>query len=230
MDKEKIKRLSFIELREMFLNNEFVEDLEERHDAICSLHNKMEDVRDLIPLLLENDKNCQVVATFIATQEGDGAKPIFSPYIFDLLESPWEEVRDEVCDCFFNCDPNEEQIVSLIKHLKDPSERIRLRVISVLCRLSTEKLLAIHKYIVGLSNYKDLAENMNLLVNSLNVQCDFEYLKKQMRASNENVKVFSYVSTYKLYGNSEELSQIVNISNSEDIRFHHEIYFSEDED
>jgi len=228
MNFKNLKNSSFEELRYNFLSGHYDQDWDEHHDAMNELHNKLPAIEELIPLLTSGNRNCQYTAAFIAAQEGDNARSIF-PHLFALLESPWEDVRDEICDCFLNCTSDASHYISLLAHLEDSSESIRLRVITIICGINSDVIRGIYEKLNTTEPSNTLREAFELLYKQnsegLVMKCIVERISKGSKLE----KVFAYVSTYREFGESEQLLEIANLTNEVDIKKHYEVYFCDDE-
>lgn len=218
--------LTYIELRDNFLAGLYSTDTDECVDAINALHGSLTSIEDLTPLLLSKERVSQEAATYIAAQEGDRACSIF-PQVFDLLESPWVEVRDEVCDCFIDCATKAEQFVALFKHLEDPEQCIRLRIINVVSDLKDEQIDVIFEHINSDSGFDDISPGVSLLHEQSKSGVSFESLKKHMTEGTKITKLFVYAVAIREKVESN-LIELVQLSGSSDVLSHYEIYFGDE--
>jgi hypothetical protein len=224
-----MKELSFNELRDNFLSGLYDSDGDAHHNALNELHSKLVSIEDLIPLLKSGNRNCEYTASFISALEGENAKPIF-PYLFALLGSPWEEVRDEVCDCFLSCTSDANHYIALFKLLNDSSQAIRLRVITVICGLDNDVINGIYKNLNSFKMDNDLLKGMALLKKQITKGITLNDVKNLAINGSALEKVFAYVATYKEFGQSEILFEISLLTTESDIKKHYEIYFSEEDE
>ena len=189
-----MKNLSFEELRNNFLDEKY-NDFCQHNAAMNELHDKLPSVEDLIPLLVSDIRDCQYTASYIAALEGEAASPIF-PYLLKLLDSPWEDVRDEVCDCFLSCTSDAKHYALLFNHLDDIAKSIRLHIITII-------------------------QGLLILCKQLSNEEREGFITKGTRKE----KIFSYIATYINYGNGSKLREAVQLSKENDIVSHFEIYF-----
>lgn len=198
---------------------------EEDYSAILhAIWEKMESVIDLVPLLDSGDLFCQSIAVYIAEEEGDKAKPIFNK-LLPLLESPWVEVRDGVCACFFNCTNDPDHYVLLLRHLDDAELQIRLSVITTIFGLEVGLLSRVQLIMENDSKTKALSNGISVLIDQLNNDLSDELLKLKAVSGDRYEKIFTYIAAYKKYGNDERFSEIVILTNDSEIQKHYEIYF-----
>ena len=220
-----INNLNFEEIRDQFLSGVYQFDTDAYVEASEELHNKLVNISDLVPMLKSDNKACQRSATYISALEGDRACSIF-PQVFDLLESPWVEVRDEVCDCFIDCATKAEQFIALFKHLEDPEQCIRLRIINVISGLKDEQIDMIFEYFSSNSAFDDISLGFSVLHEQRKSGVSFESLKKQMAEGTKITKLFFYAIAIreKIEAN---LFDLVKLSGSSDVLRHYEIYFGD---
>lgn len=219
-----LKRFSFEELKLNFLAGQYDQDLDEHHDAMNMLHNKLPNIEGLIPLLISKNRNCEYTAAFIAAQEGDNARSIFS-YLFALLESPWEEVRDEVCDCFLNCTTDASHYISLFAHLDDNSESIRMRVITIICGINNDVIKGIYEKLLSTDQDATLLEAFVLLNRQTSDGLTFEDIEGRVIKGNKLDNIFAYIATYREFGESKQLFAVSELTNEAVIKKHYKIYF-----
>ena len=219
MEKIKLKNLSFEELRNNFLDEKY-NDFCQHNAAMNELHDKLPSVEDLIPLLVSDIRDCQYTASYIAALEGEAASPIF-PYLLKLLDSPWEDVRDEVCDCFLSCTSDAKHYALLFNHLDDIAKSIRLHIITIIFGLKKDVLESIYSYLKKNSNDDSLIQGLLILCKQLSNEEREGFITKGTRKE----KIFSYIATYINYGNGSKLREDVQLSKENDIVSHFEIYF-----
>lgn len=223
----RINDLTFSEIRDNFLSGQYEFNTDEYAECGEVLHNKLTSMEDLVPLLTSKNRSCQTTGVYIAALEGDRACSIFS-YVFDLIESPWVEVRDEVCDCFTSCGDKGEEFVKLFELFDDPEERIRVKVIQVLMWLEYEKISLVSEYLKSVSGLESLKVGTALLLEQMSDGLSYEEVENGILAERKIVKIFSYVAAFKKLGNADKLAALVNLSNEPDILKHYEIYFRDE--
>ena len=221
-----IKNLTREQLVDNFVAGLYEYDSEEYLDASEAFHQKLSDVENLIPLLRANNKASQRTATYIASLEGDRARSIF-PYIFELLESPWVEVRDEVCDCFTECATKGEQLISLFAHLKDSEQSIRLKVINVIACLKSKQIGIVSKYVETMSSLSKFKEGIEILKRQGNGEYPYKLFLNNMNSDSELVKIFSYAAATKELDDTGQLLELAKSSGVVDIQKHFDLYFGE---
>ncbi|EGU56397.1 hypothetical protein VINI7043_21046 [Vibrio nigripulchritudo ATCC 27043] len=218
--------LDFYEIRDNFIAGNYELNTDEYVTCGEILHNKLPSMEDLIPLLTSKNKPCQKMGVFIAALEGERACTIFN-YIYNLIESPWVEVRDEVCDCFTSCGSRGEEFVTLLGLLKDPEECIRIKVIQVLMWLEYEKILMISDYLKTVHGLESLKIGVSLLLKQMKGEVvSYQDIENNILSKDKVVKVFSYITAFRYLGSNNRISSLVNLSNDTDILKHYEIYFS----
>lgn len=228
MNKKLLKHFSFEELKSNFLAGLYDIDLDEHNIAMNEFHNKLPSIEELIPLLTSDNRNCQYTAAFIAAQEGDNSRSIFQ-YLFALLESPWEEVRDEISDCFLSCTSDANHYIALFKHLNDSSQAIRLKVITIICGLSNDVIEGIHEKLNSSDEDNKLLEAVALLKRQITEGFTVKDIEKIITQGSSLKNVFAYVLAYKEFGESKSLFEISQLTNESDIKKHYDIYFSEED-
>ena len=224
-----LKKLSFEELKLNFLAGQYDQNLDEHHEAMRELHNKLPNMEGLIPLLISKNRNCEYTAAFIAAQEGDNACSIFS-YLFALLESPWKEVRDEVCDCFLNCTTDASHYISLFDHLDDNYESIRLRVITIICGINNGVIKGVYEKLHSTDKDATLLEAFALLNRQASDGLTLEDIEERIIKGNKLDNVFAYIATYKEFGENEQLLAVSELTNEAVIKKHYKIYFCDDDE
>ncbi|WP_102796423.1 hypothetical protein [Bowmanella denitrificans] len=225
--KFELKKKSFTQLRDEFLAGNYDESWEEHNLAMNELHNKLEDVSDLVPLLESGSKHCQYVAAYIAAQEGNGAASIF-PYVFPLINSAWSEVRDEACDCFLNCTEDPAHYLALLKLLEDVEQSIRLRVITIIFGLSDKVIEGIYKLTKNVDSLADIGLGMRILMEGYEQSLAQEFIQFNNFENNKASVVCTYVAAYKHLGDSPEFKSTMNRLGESDISKHYHIYFEEE--
>ena len=222
-----INVLTFSEIRDNFLSGQYEFNTDEYAEYGEALHNKLASMEDLVPLLTSKDRSSQTIGVYIAALEGDRACSIFS-YVIDLIESPWVEIRDEVCDCFTSCGDKGEEFVKLFELLDDPEERIRVKVIQVLMWLEYEKIALVSEYLKHVSGLEGLKVGTTLLLEQMSDGLAYEKIENSILAEIKEVKIFAYVTAFKKLGNTSKLTALVKLSNEPDILKHHDIYFRDE--
>lgn len=146
-DRKPWHEYNYSDLMNLFLLGEFDKDIDASVQASVEMHNKLNRVEDLVPLLLSNNRMCVSTAVYIAHEEGSRARPIF-PYILSLLGSKWSEVRCEAASCFPECATCPEHLLILFTHVHDRSQFVRWQVLTVLSCLYDNQLELLHKHIL----------------------------------------------------------------------------------
>jgi hypothetical protein len=224
----KFNELSFEVLRDNFLLGKYSGNLDEHSLATSALHNNLPAIEDLLPLISSKDRYCQYTAVYIAALEGESASSIF-PYVFELLKSPWVEVRDEVCDCFAECATEAHQLVELFEHLEDPEESIRLKVMSVLFCLKNAQIDLVFKHTQCKPELDKLSLGISLLYKQKEEGLSIECLKVNAKGGTRITKLFTYAAAIKELDNIDGLYEIAQLSADHDIFKHYEIYYNDDE-
>lgn len=222
-----VNDLTFNEIRDNFLSGYYDFESDEYVDYGMELHNKLTSIEDLLPMLTSDNKTCQLMAVYIASEEGDKACPIFG-YILALIKSPWVRIRDDVCDCFTSCGSKGEEFVQLLECFYDPDARIRMKVIQVLMWIEDEKVFLVSEYLNDSNDFGDLKDGASLLSNQIKNGSSYESLEESFLKGTRIVKYFSYISALRQFGNRDELFSLVELSDEPDIKRHYEIYFKED--
>jgi hypothetical protein len=225
--KFELQKKSFTQLRDEFLVGSYDEGWEEHNLAMNELHNKLEDVSGLIPMLESNNKHCQYVAAYIAAQEGDGASSIFE-YIFPLINSEWPEVRDEACDCFLNCTEEPLHYLGLLELLEDKEQSIRLRVITIIFGLNDNVIEGIYKLTKNVDELAGIRKGMKILMEGYEQSLAQKLIQFNHPEMSKTSVVCSYVAAYKHFGDTPELKRITKKLNEPDISEHYHIYFEEE--
>ncbi|MEH6444793.1 MAG: hypothetical protein V7784_12930 [Oceanospirillaceae bacterium] len=228
MKAEDFELLTFYELRKNFLEGKYEDSYDQSFLAGNALHNKLPSMIELVPLLRSNNRLCQYKAAYISSEMGEDARPIFS-YLFELLESSYREVRNEVCDCFFYCTKESKHYLALFKHLRDPESQIRLNVLGYLCFLDEQYFAQLYVFIKGLESVDQfLVDGISLLFNqSKNLLTETD-IKNNILTGSKEIKMFAYAAAYKQFGNSNKLTELVKLSGEPDILKHWEIYLEPD--
>ena len=225
MKKEDLELLTFEELQRNFLMGQYDDNWEEHNNAMNELHSKLPSIADLVPLLKSNSHHCQYTAAYISALEGERARPIFH-FLFELLESPWVDVRYEVCDCFLSCAKEPAHYIALFSHLSDLEESIRLRVITILCGLEGRYIEQISIYLKDSDGVdKNIINGVSLLLNQFRNSLSSADMKNEILMGSKEVKIFSYVAAYREFGDGSKLSELANLSKEPDLLRHWEIYF-----
>ena len=219
-----INKLDFFALQDRFINQEFQSSTRAFSEALHALHEKLPSVFDLIPLLESGNRDCQFAAAHIAALEAENSKPIFQNLI-KLIDSPWEEVRDEVCDCFLSCTKDPNHYILLLMRLTDEKQQIRLKVITIIFGIETEILIQIRDALQKNIDFKDMFTAICMLLDGSIAIFDYEKIRLKITAPNYLIKISTYVLAYKLYGADERFFELVKLSNNSDIKRHYEIYF-----
>lgn len=222
-----LQRKSFTQLRSDFLAGRYDENWGEHNLAMNELHNKLENVSGLIPLIESSDRHCQYVAAYIAAQEGDNAASIFE-YIFPLINSQWFEVRDEACDCFLNCTTDPVHYLALLNLLEDEVQAIRLRVITILFGLREELITGIYSLAKNVESLNDIEDGVKILIDGYESIASQALIRSSNSEQSKIISIFSYVAAYKHFGDTDDLKLIAKKYDEEDIRIHYHIYFEDD--
>lgn len=191
------------------------------------LHNKLEDVVGLIPLIESGNRYCHYVAAYIAAQKGEDAASIFG-YLFPLINSQWSEVRDEACDCFLNCTADPAHYLALLSLLEDEEQAIRLQVIIILFGLSEEIMAGIYSSCKKVEPLSEVVNGMEILMNGYESSISQRLIQNSNFEESKITKVCSYVAAYKCFGGNEGFKLIAKKYDEEDIRKHYHLYFEED--
>ena len=191
------------------------------------LHNKLEDVVGLIPLIESGNRYCHYVAAYIAAQKGEDAASIFG-YLFPLINSQWSEVRDEACDCFLNCTADPAHYLALLSLLEDEEQAIRLQVITILFGLSEEIMAGIYSSCKKVDPLSEVVNGMEILMNGYESSISQRLIQNSNFEESKITKVCSYVAAYKCFGGNEGFKLIAKKYDEEDIRKHYHLYFEED--
>lgn len=233
MIKKDYSNYSLHELIKLFLSGE-VEEFQstiDGYDPDCdpfeTLADKLQDPKQLLCLIDSDLHSCQFAAAYISAMIDDNAREIF-PSLEKLIFSPWSDVRDEICDCYYHCADSPNQYLNLLKLLVDPEPAIRIKVMTLLCGIKGNYLDDLTKY-KSHNKLDDEIKEAILFARRFEAGLiPFQYIKDNYARYSKILKMILYVAVYRKFNgqDSSELSQIATLSNEDDIRHHWNIYFS----
>ncbi|MBL1429919.1 hypothetical protein JYT75_00470 [Oceanicaulis sp. AH-315-P02] len=216
-----VKKLSFEQLRDNYLSGVYDFESDEEMEAGDELFNKLIDIKDLIPLLESKNETSVSAASYIAQEAGSRSRPIF-PILLKLLKSEWGRVRYEVCYSFGECATESEHYLTLLSHLEDPYEPIRLLVISGFMNLDEDSLSSLIDFVKKDKKHQELVYGLSLLLQAKANTVDFGEIKESIINGNRPQKIFSYLAGYLQFKDAKKVDELVRLANDADIFAHRE--------
>ena len=126
-----------------------------------------------------------------------------------------------------DCATKAEQFIALFKHLEDPEQCIRLRIINVISGLKDKQIDMIFEYFSSNSAFDDISLGVSVLHEQRKSGVSFESLKKQMAEGIKITKLFFYAIAIREKVEAN-LFDLVKLSGSSDVLRHYEIYFGDE--